>query len=320
MSYHRPNPKQRKKNVISNRFQRFNQVNEPNTRFSYNNVIQYNESFVYNLQRKVKRKLSSHVLAILFTDCTIRRTMSENDNSTHIKEIKTYDLVTVKKKIIGLCNKIGDKTYEKISQKIINILNEFNNEDLTTYTITTIIKTAMNLLTVLDKNVNNKYNQLQCYALVCKLICKELKNKTIVSAVFYEMLEDTKQNINAHKSKSVEEYFKKKKKLLNLFVFLAALYHIKFINWEYITAQHNYLYTKILHSSEEINNIYIPTFCVLQMNVTKQLSNKKQVQFLIDNAKYNKKCKFELLDLCDAIKGKEIKHKNTKKHLSPWSK
>lgn len=327
----------------------------PYEKYKYNNVLRYDEKCIYQLQSLVHDKLDESVLKILFTDCVIRRTMNENDEKDEIEKIQHCDFPQLQKKINGLCNKIGDKTYEKISQKFVLILQEHkqienklikdksvppndakikenatnmhenavtyhttdtnhtnhtNNEDniytqLLEYIVNTIIKTAMNLLIVLDKNAKNKYMQLKCYAYVIKKITNK-SNKHIVSDIFDNILNMMKQKSTNIKSNNndLETYLKNKNSFINLFVLFAALFEIKFVKQAYIEEHINYLYSQILCSSIESNDTYIPALSALYNNIhcNKPVLTINQLNLLLNEAKYSNKCKFEIMDLKDLIK------------------
>lgn len=268
-------------------------------RLNNKRIIQYREDEVYALQNKIRTKLSAKVLSILFTDCSIRRSLNSQDIAKYAETISKLDETNKKKKIKSLCNKIGDKTYQKISTKLLIILN--NNKDVFQYIIETIVCAAQNLLIVQNKNETHKYTQLKYYAHVCTFITKTDKQKELAIKIFNKSFDEIINDNKISSNNELELYVKHKNSYINLFIFFAALFNTKFLNESQIIQRINYLYKKILISDKTLNDTQIQAFCEVIQHTNKQFINYKQIQNLLNKSKYSMKAKFELVNAQEYI-------------------
>lgn len=265
------------------------------------NIIQYDEAFVYQMSCKVRGQIPQRTLDILLTNCRIRKRMNEKDIKEYKTEMKSYDEEKIKKTIKGLCNKIGDMTEQKISQKLKQILLITQNS-LLKYTLITIFETAISLLTVLNTKQKNKYLQLKCYAKVCKAITPD---QALILEIVNKLLNDLKEFICDGKTrKSLEIYVKKKNSFINLYVLVATLWNMQIIPKTNITNGIKYLIDQIQKSDKEMNLIYIQALNVFLQNLNSQpkhFVDLKTIKYIIKKSDYAMKSKFELLDIKDKI-------------------
>lgn len=271
-------------------------------------VVQYDEEMVFQLRNKVRGQLPEAVMSKLFTDCAIRQTMSDRDIAKYREEVKDYNVETTKRKIKGLCNKICDKTYKKISVKVEILLEKYINkpdlQDILKCTSVSLFDNGMQLLTKTNNKSQEKYKQLSYYGHVCHDLSK--KNESRKKIMFSQI----KQILEEHKSQPVinnddlESYFRYKGETVNLFVLLAVLYNLKFLTIKYIRKNVlSYLEKKILSSNTEENMIWIEIFCSF-VTVADGMAGVglKKVEYLYNNSEHSSKSTFELMDLMDKIK------------------
>ena len=272
-------------------------------RYKSQKIIRYEEDFVYSRRFLSRKKLSDNVIAILFTDCSIRREMSKEDISDYLIEISNYDIAMCKKKIKALCNKIGNKTYKKISQKLQIILNHQRFEQLYEFVINSIIETSMDLLVSLDKNSKNQFKQLKCYADVTKLVSETKSQRSTAVKVIQKFFDSIKQ-LNIDSSQDLEVYSRNKKKFVNFFVYAAALHELKFFPFNLVKKYSKFLEEKVLNSKESFNDTYITALCAVNMNVKKEFLQQRNISVMLEKGNFSCKSKFDLFDLRDKINNK----------------
>jgi len=309
-----------KNNAFLNRNQNKNKskLKNKNCEPPTQNIIQYNEQFIYNLQNTpyVKNnKLPESVLKILFTNCTIRQEMSKNDVAEYKKEIEDLTEEQIKKTIRGLCNKIGDKTYMKIHEKLKNLINLHLKKysELLLFTLDLIITTSINLLVVIgNSNIKNKFLQLKHYAIVCKLLITNEKEKQQICDIITNKLEiiyiefkKQKENKINHLENNIELYIKEKNTFINLFIFIISLYNIEVLDIQFIIPLLEKLYNEILNSTKDQNSIFISAFYTIFFNMkdAKKITNYSisKLKYLQKHSEFTNKSKFELMDIIDTL-------------------
>lgn len=260
-------------------------------------IKQYNDAFVYSLRRNVgTNALPSSTLRILYTDATIRRTMSANDISKYKKEIGGFTLQEMKRKIKGLSNRIGDKTHQKISTKIKTLLEETQEYDaLVRYALETIIEDGINLLTVLDSKTVNKFQQLQCHVLVCDQILYTHQSRALVPDFLTTRLNEYKSSTITSESE-FEEYQLFKRRAINLAILICAFAETQLIPKDFVRTMTNELEQDILKACSSKNDILVPVYTAIWMHTSHHMSDQQRNRIL-KFAKLGTKCKFELMDL-----------------------
>ena len=262
----------------------------------------YELDVAYSLQDTVQAPLPEETLNIFFANCTIRREMNTRDVQAYVTEMSQYDSETLQKKVNALCNKVGDKTYVKISQKLTELLKI--DASLAPYIISSIIQGVQRLVVSVNSNNSNRYEQLKCYANVCKAtqgIDGEILHAAVVKA-FKENI--SKLNI-ASDNKVLEDYVRNKSAYINFFVFILTLRELGHFDIKTVKYLINHVYTRILTASVADNDTLIPALCTAQLQCNHKLVSLHQIRNIMQNAAFSLKSKFELKNLLEQLEPKK---------------
>ncbi len=271
-------------------------------------VKQYDETFVRQLRRTVHRQpLPELTMQILTSNCLLRSTLSAEDKKAFIDSIAHLDTKQCEKSIRGLCNKICENMYKRITCKLLLLLNKHQfDAHLIDHLIQTLIRCALNLIVVTDSNEASQFTRLYYYALVLDHLNKEIQIHDKICTVLNDNIHLYLQNKNVSSDLSDYDVYQKNKRIfINLFMLLACLSDLNFFAPQKILRQKmQHMFKTILNANRGFNDTYVNTYCIVHKHVKKRFVRNSEINAILANAQLSTKARLDLMNLQDAINEK----------------
>ena len=273
-------------------------------------LIQYSPDIIFKYKEcnKLTDELNEYLLSIkkCMESCTDSKDfkiklkkydIKLNSSKWYRKRFMTND-EKVKKTINGLLNKLTDKNYEEVTNKILKL--KIENYDLLEYLCKNILEKCL---------LENEYLKNWCY-LVKKLFCNNLNkwnyNDRHIYEIFLELCQKKFEkviNIDYHNklaelyNEDIDLFYKIKNKNCNLLLLLAEFYNLKFLNIDISKS----IAKKLM---KDKNKYYELELGILFSNNLKlnNLNNKileSEILKLLDYENLNKKIKFMIMDISE---------------------
>ena len=285
------------------------------------NLIQYSPDiiFKYKESNTLTDELNEYLLSIkkCMESCTDSKDfkiklkkydIKLNSSKWYRKRFMTND-EKIKKTINSLLNKLTEKNYEEITNKILKL--KIENFELLEYLCKNILEKCL---------LENEYLKNWCF-LIKKLFCNNLNkwnyNNKHVYSIFLDLCQKKFEKIlnSDYHNRLVELYnedidlfYKIKNRNCNLLMLLAEFYNLKFLDAD-ITKS----IAKILMN--DVNKYYELELGILFSNNLKynNLNNKlleSEILKLLELESLNKKIKFMIMDFSEKKQKVKIEKKN----------
>lgn len=275
--------------------------------------------FKYKESNKLTEELNEYLLSIkkCMESCTDSKDfkiklkkydIKLNSSKWYRKRFMTND-EKIKKTINGLLNKLTEKNYEEITNKILKL--KIENYELLEYLCKNILEKCL---------LENEYLKNWCF-LIKKLFCNNLNkwnyNNKHVYIIFLDLCQRKFEkiiNVEYHNklaelyNEDIDLFYKIKNKNCNLLLLLAEFYNLRFLDID-ITKS----IVKILMKDK--NKYYDLELGILFSNNLKlnNLNNKildNEILKLLDFENLNKKIKFMIMDISENKPKTKIERKN----------
>ena len=273
-------------------------------------LIQYSPDIIFKYKEcnKLTDELNEYLLSIkkCMESCTDSKDfkiklkkydIKLNSSKWYRKRFMTND-EKVKKTINGLLNKLTDKNYEEVTNKILRL--KIENYDLLEYLCKNILEKCL---------LENEYLKNWCY-LVKKLFCNNLNkwnyNDRHIYEIFLELCQKKFEkviNTDYHNklaelyNEDIDLFYKIKNKNCNLLLLLAEFYNLKFLNIDISKS----IAKKLMKDKSKYYELELGILFSNNLKLN-NLNNKileSEILKLLDYESLNKKIKFMIMDISE---------------------
>ena len=262
-------------------------------------VIRYHPNFIFDMRNRRTEVLSNDIRKDIVKDrveiSKLRRGGKEIKNNFFFRVPGKVDIKELEEKIMGLLNKLSQNNYEKISNDLMYIITNGDNEEVTKFTIKCVFDNAASA---------GAANWRDLYVKIfAQIITKDLKQfwDAIVSeklASMEELLEGVRTQHDGEQSILIAN----KNQYTAIYDFISMLHNRKLVTQKVLCQYITVLFANINQTVEPVDNVHFVSALKTIFNTVRNRNIYKKFavrieKLRISDGKIKMKSEFDLEDI-----------------------